>query len=120
MRDEDGDQVVRRDGDPGGELAVLAGVGRDQRVAAGRQGEAGDAEQEAAARDGAGTDEGAPCPRVHDAAPSVRDAAAWWMALRTLAKVPQRQMFVSDASISSSVGFGVWARSPATAMMMPD
>ena len=77
VRDEDGDQVVRRDGDPGGELAVLAGVGRDQRVAAGRQGEAGDAEQEAAARDGAGTDEGAPCPLVHDAAPSVRGAAAW-------------------------------------------
>ena len=45
--------------------------------------------------------------------------AAAWMASRTCWNVPQRQMFVIDASISASVGFGLSFRSAATAMIMP-
>ena len=45
--------------------------------------------------------------------------AAAWMASRTCWNVPHRQMFVIDASMSASVGFGVAARRAATAMIMP-
>src|SRR5262245_22018227 len=46
--------------------------------------------------------------------------AAAWMASRTCWKVPQRQMLVMVASMSRSVGFGLFFRSAATAMIMPD
>jgi len=42
------------------------------------------------------------------------------MARRIRANVPQRQMFVIAASISSPVGCGVVARSAVTAMIIPD
>ena len=46
--------------------------------------------------------------------------AAAWMASRTCWKVPQRQMFVIDASILASLGFGVFFSSAETAMIIPD
>ena len=70
VRDEDGDDVVGGHRDPGGELSLLGRVGGNQRVPAGCEGEPGHAEQEAAAGDRAGPDEGAPRPLLHDAFPS--------------------------------------------------
>src|SRR5262249_30975042 len=45
--------------------------------------------------------------------------AAAWMASRTCWNVPQRQMFVIEASMSASVGLGLSLRSAATAMIIP-
>src|SRR5262245_17611796 len=53
------------------------------------------------------------------AAPPYALAAAW-MASRTCWKVPQRQMLVTVASMSASVGLGLSLRSATTAMIMPD
>ena len=50
--------------------------------------------------------------------PSYAFAAAW-MASRTCWKVPHRQMLVTRASMSASVGFGFSRRSAATAMIIP-
>ena len=118
MRNQDGDAVVGGHGDPGRQLTLLGCVGGDERVAAWCEREAGHSEQEASTRDGTCADERAPGPFLHDAAP-FRWAASW-MAARIRANVPHRQMFVRPASISSSVGFAICARSPATAMITPD
>ena len=72
VRDQDGDEVVGSDGDPGRQLALVDRVGRDDAVAAGREGDAGHAEDEPAADEAAGADEGASRPLTHDAPPSSR------------------------------------------------
>ena len=70
MRDEDGHDVVGGDGDPGRQLALLDRIGRDNAVAARRERHPGDAEDEPAADEAPGADEGASRPLTHDAPPS--------------------------------------------------
>ncbi len=60
---------------------------------------------------------------AHDRDPpflAAQTPAACLMPARTRLYVPQRQMLVMLASMSASVGFGVFASSAAAAMIMPD
>ena len=66
---QDGDEIVGGDGDPGRQFALVGGVGRDDAVAARRDDDAGDPEDEAAAGEGPGPDEGTARPLTHDAPP---------------------------------------------------
>ena len=80
VRHQDRDDVVGGHRDPGGQLPLLGRIGGHERVPAGREREAGDAEQEAAAGDGAGADERTPRPFPHvrhDAARGLRRPRGW-------------------------------------------
>ena len=66
---QDGDEVVGGDGDPGRQLALVGGVGRHDAVAARGDGDARDAEDEPAADQRPGADEGAARPLTHGSPP---------------------------------------------------
>ena len=118
VRHEDGHEVVGRDEDPRRELAGALGIIRAEAVARRRERRAGHAEHEPAADERAGADESASCPLAHYAPPW--SLARPWMACRTRANVPQRQMLVMVSSISASVACGFSASSADTAMIIPD
>src|SRR6266436_4378076 len=106
-RDPDDDGVVRADDDPGVDLgrAVLrahdARAERDLQTQSQPRADGGGADDEGAATD---------LEIFGDHGLSPYAFAAAWIASRTCWNVPHRQMFVIDASMSASVGFGLSLR----------
>ena len=94
------------------------GIVGDQAMAARRDCRPDHPEHQPAAGQRAGADERASCPFAHGGPHSVRARA--WMARRTRANVPQRQMLVMASSTSTSVACGLSASSADTAMIIPD
>src|SRR5687767_14898308 len=119
MRHDDGDPVIRCDFEPGGEpLSALADVLRHDAQPVRRDRNTHDCENQPASGEAARRDERSPCPLAHGEAPQVVEMER--MARRTRSYVPQRQIFVIVAAISSSAGLGLRASSSATAMIIPD
>ena len=81
---QDGDEVVGGDGDPGRQLTLVGGVGRNDAVAARRDDHAGDAHDEPAADEGPGPDEGAARPLTHGAPPRFCRLPLWRRRCRSL------------------------------------
>ncbi len=67
MRNEDRHEVVRRDRDPGRQLALRFRVSRHDAVSTGREDDTADPQDEPAADKTPGADERAPCPFAHRA-----------------------------------------------------
>ena len=69
VRHQDGGEIVGRHRDPGGQLSLLGGVVGNQAVAARRQCDARDPQNQPAADERPRADEGAACPLTHGAPP---------------------------------------------------
>ena len=64
--DQNGDEIIRRDRDPGGELTLFGGIGRYDALSAGREQQLSRPQHETASNQGAGADESASRPFPHN------------------------------------------------------
>lgn len=64
--DQNGDEIIRRDRDPGGELTLFGGIGRYDTLPAGRKQQLSRPQHETAPDQAAGANESAPRPFPHN------------------------------------------------------